>query len=293
MGTESEIASAQDDAALFASAMSDDQNEVEAPELKPETVKDEGEGKETEVETDADEGEGDEPETETQTEPRRREPRIPLARLNEESNKRRDAEVENATLKERNASLEQRLIALERQPQQRAEPVAPAEVPDPLNDPEGYAAHVHRTIRNEMVRDKVASSFEDAHDAHGEKFVKAYDLIQQVAASGDAQTRDRIIFAPNPGKALMKWFGEREAQREIGGDISAYRDRVKSEATEALKKDPEFRKALLAELRGEAETQPGRTRVDLPSLNGASGARVNDADPGSDKELLSSLMPRR
>ena len=78
----------------------------------------------------------------------------------------------------------------------------------------------------------------------------------------------------------MRWHGEQQILREAGGDPSAYKQRVAKE----IMSDPEFRKQIIQEMRGEAERGDGgrpRTSTRLPkSLNGASGGgSVRNADP--------------
>lgn len=69
----------------------------------------------------------------------------------------------------------------------------------------------------------------------------------------------------------MRWNGEQQILRQAGGDPSAYKQSVAKE----LMSDPDFRRQMLAEMRGEAERGDGgrpRTSTRLPrSLNGASG----------------------
>src|SRR5581483_3221866 len=84
--------------------------------------------------------------------------------------------------------------------------------------------------------------------------------------------------SPNPGEALVSWHKRSATLAEVGDDPAAYRERVAKETREALLKDPEFRKQLLADMRGEAgvgdDGRP-RTQVRLPkSLNGAQGSNV-------------------
>jgi hypothetical protein len=308
MGTEREDTSIQDeDRGMFEAALRDAMPEGEpasASELVPEGADEGGEGTDNAAERVEGEGGGEGEDAvskeSTENEARKgRSPRVPLARLQQETDKRRDAETENANLRERNASLEQRLTSLERRFEPGAEPGSqsgPPETPDPLMDPEGYADFVRGSIRQEMVRDKVASSFEDAHEAHGQNFEAAFNLLSRITQGGDPRDRDRIVAAPNPGKALMKWFSQREMLREAGDDPAAYRARIAGEAREALKKDPEFRKSLLAELRDEAGSQTGRpyTTTRLPSLSGASGgSRESNRFPESDAELFHDALPRR
>jgi hypothetical protein len=115
---------------------------------------------------------------------------------------------------------------------------------------------------------------------------------------GDPMARavvQRIWDAPNPGKSLMRWYGEQKILRESAGDPAAYRQRVARE----IMSDPEFRRQILSDMRGEATRADGgrpRTSTRLPkSLNGASGsgsmhASNPDLYDGSDKSIFAFAM---
>jgi hypothetical protein len=231
---------------------------------------------------------------------------VPRSRLTEEANKRRELEEASKTERERLQSeittLNRRfdeMLARTAQPapqqQPKVEPVA-ATKPDMFADPDGYEKWVLGEAQKQAVEQAtnvytqrfVEASMSDAHDANGEEFVKAYEELTGINPVTNQVVRqiDRndpvaraavqsILNAPNPGRALMQRYRQQTTLREVGPDPVAYRERVTNETREALMKDPEFRKQILADLRSEAAgADNGRPRnvTRLPkSLGDVSG----------------------
>jgi len=234
----------------------------------------------------------DQPQPQERAQPDAERHHIPLAEHLSEREKRQAAE-------RRAEEYERKLAALERA---QAEAAAPKrERPDLYADPDGYAAFMDAEredaitrIERKMQARFLDASFEDAKEQHGERFTQAYEAVMAEKARGNRTLVDRIINAANPGRLLMKWYGEQEAIREIGGDIGAYRKRVLDEA----RKDPEYRKQVLADM--EAEARGGNTIVDrsnitdLPSLTRAAGGGSRGSPMGdSDGELFASAFGRQ
>jgi hypothetical protein len=202
--------------------------------------------------------------------------RIPSSRLREETERRRAIEQERDTLRAQLAAFQ--VSQQQRQQPQQEQPAKP----DIWSDPEAWAAQQQAQFEQRMVARHVQASLVDAQEQHGEEFDAAYKALTSLP-QGDPIARatvQRIWDAPNPGKALMRWNGEQQILRQAGGDPSAYKQSVAKE----LMSDPEFRRQMLAEMRGEAERGDGgrpRTTTRLPkSLNGASGGgSVRTGDP--------------
>jgi hypothetical protein len=124
-----------------------------------------------------------------------------------------------------------------------------------------------------------------AHASHKDTFEKAFAAINKLNPQNpdDRVTVQRIYSSPNPGEALVSWHKRAQTLAEVGDDPAAYRERVAKETREALMKDPEFRKQLIADLRGEA-ANPGpdgspRTTTRLPgSFNRAPGSNLGTED---------------
>jgi len=230
------------------------------------------------------------PEAETKTE----EPkgRVPAGRLREEAEKARAAVAERDALKAQldaekatsqkaiadlNAKFEA-LLALQRQQPSAppAKPEEPVKAPDLFEDPNAFAEHLRGGMKSELdalrkeLRDQqVNASIEEARSKHGQTFEDAFGALKGL----DYRNPDNIALvkrmeaAPNPGEAIVSWHKRNQAIRTVGDDLDAYNARIADETRKSLMADPEFRKELLASLRGEALTgdqgRP-RTAVKLP-----------------------------
>jgi uncharacterized tellurite resistance protein B-like protein len=288
MGTEHEVMDTADDKDIFASALSDARDEVttDVVEEPVETAQASAEEVTAEVETPV----HTEPEPErAEAEEAREQHRVPLRELLDTRERAQKAEREREDLARQMQALQARIAAQSR-PQ--------VEAPDVLNEPVAYADHILQTVEKRVQERFLNASLSDAHEQHGEKFEKAYQALVSECERGETHLRDKIVNAPNPGRALMAWHAQQETLREVGTDPAAFKARVAAEARDSLMKDPEFRKSLIEELRAEAGT-PTTTRpstVRLPSLNSATpAARNSDAErePESDRELFRDALGRR
>ncbi len=176
---------------------------------------------------------------------------------------------------------------------------AAEELPDLFENPNGFYDHIKKLVQGAVAplteaqqKQAVAFSFQIAHALHKDTFEQAMAAVQQLDRNNpdDRATVQRILRAPDPGRALIEWHKRSETLREVGDDPQKYRERVAAE----IMKDPEFRKQLLAEMRGEAATgDNGRARTEVrlpPSLNRATGSNLRaevdtTADDGSDQAI--------
>jgi hypothetical protein len=279
----------------------EDEPEGDEPEGEEET---EGEG-ETEPAIAAKPGEAAKPDVVAPTERNL----VPPGKLREANEARRALEVELDALKAELAKgsdtraqldLLTREIAALKAPrvEPRVEPAVVKKAPDMFEDPEGFANYIQDGFRSELAkrddamdRLRVGNSMAVAHVQHKDTFEKAYAALQELKPDNpdDFAAGRRIVTSPNPGEALVGWYKDRTARAEVGNDLEAYKERLRTETREALMKDPEFKKQLIAELRGDAargDDGKPRTITRVPrSLNGAAGSNLglNRGDPrGSD-----------
>ena len=222
--------------------------------------------------------------------------RPPLSELIDERFRRQRAEDERDRAVQMLQERDRRDLAARQAAQQRRT------MPDLISDPDGFAEYIRQDtesrgteIERAVQRRLVDMTFEDAAEQFGEEFENAFQALRGEIAEGDSRMRDRIVNAPNPGKALMRWHRERAAMQEVGGDLAGYRERVLADAL----KDPEFRQSFADQLRGEATGGNGSGRstvIGLPSLNRATGsgsaARENTRWE-SDRELFNNTVRRR
>jgi len=225
--------------------------------------------------------------------------RVPSGKLREANEARRVAEAERDAVKGQLTTFSEKLDQAMRriddlsrapraEPPKPAEPPAPKAAPDIFEDPKGFVEHITQGFQSELSKrdaqlenSRVETSMAIAHAFHKDTFEKAFEAINKLDPRNpdDRATVQRIYKAPNPGDALVNWHKRSQTLAEVGDDPTAYRERVAKETREALMKDPEFRKALVAEMRGEA-AQPGpdgspRTTTRLPgSLRRAAGSNL-------------------
>jgi hypothetical protein len=227
--------------------------------------------------------------------------RVPSGRLREEAEKTRAAQAERDALKaqlEAEKTASQRAIAelnakfegftaSQRQPAQPAQPKPEEATPDLFEDPTAFVNHLQKGFDsklaaiNQQIKDqRINISMELSRTRHGEAFDAAFGALKSLDANNpdNRQLVQRLIDAPNPGEAVVTWHRRNEAIREVGDDPTAYKAKIAEDTRKALMADPEFRKQLVAELRGEAMTGDNgkpRTTVKLPaSLNRAGGGNT-------------------
>jgi hypothetical protein len=236
---------------------------------------DEGDEDDEDSEGEADDGDDDEVGDDDDVSPpadRKPEGRVPPHRLREETARREVAEAEARAARAERDALNARLTALERGAPRAEAPQAPAK-PDIFADPEGYERYVIAQADRAAETRFLNASLADAADQHGEKFTAAYKALTSLNSADptDRATVQRIISAPNPGRAVMKWHSEQALLREVGSDPDAYRQKVAKE----IMQDPEFRQRVIDGMRGEANRGDGgrpRTAIRIPrSLSEAGG----------------------
>jgi hypothetical protein len=213
-------------------------------------------------------------------------PQVPSWRLREINEEKRRVAEENERLKAEMAELRRS----QQQPRQQEQPKAdkPSR-PDPLLDPEGYAAAIREELRQEALAERREESLQRAAEAHPAEFQEAYAAAQKAV---DPALRARMQASRDPGKTLLDWHREQKVRAEVGNDPNAWLEKKLEERL----KDPAFL-AKAAELaRGSAQqnTQTnGRPRTDLPpSLNGASRANTtlkSNIEDVSDSELFQQI----
>jgi hypothetical protein len=207
-------------------------------------------------------------------------PQVPSWRVREINEEKRQMAAELEALRAERAQWQARQ---QQQPPQAQQPQPEkAAKPDPLLDPEGYANAVRDEIREEIIAERRESSLHAAHAKYTIEFEEAYAAAQKAV---DPALKARMQASRDPGETLIQWHREQKTRQEIGGDLTAYKQRLREEAL----KDPEFRKAAMAAWQAEAQPQQnnGRPRVELPpSLNGASRSnaalRASQADLSDD-----------
>lgn len=269
------------------------------PEDEPEGDEPEGDDESDEVQPAiAAKPEGDKPEVQPQQHERNL---VPPGKLREANERARAAEAALEAFKAEQAkgnakALEDKLELALREIENlkrgpvRVEPqhqVEKPKRPDLFEDPDGAIAFVEQGVQQQIAplisqiqNLRVENSMAVAHVAHKDVFEKAFDAMKQLNPQNpdDFAAGRKIVNSPNPGEALVDWYRRRETLARVGSDPTAYEERIRAETRRALMEDPEFKKQLIAELRGEAARgdngQP-RTTTRIPrSLNGVAGSNI-------------------
>lgn len=237
--------------------------------------------------------------------------RVPSGKLRDANERARTAEAERDAVKGQlttfSDKLDQamrRIDDLSRAPRpepKAAEPPAPKEAPDIFENPKGFIEHLTGMFQSELSKrdekleeTRVETSMAIAHATNKDVFEKAFEAINKLNPQNpdDRVTVQRIYKSSNPGEALVNWHKRNETLTRVGNDPAAYEERIRTETRQALLKDPEFRKQLIADLRGEAaqgDDGTPRTTTRLPrSLARAPGSNLgtgsNDARDTDDTD---------
>lgn len=207
-------------------------------------------------------------------------PQVPSWRVREINDDKRRLAEENELIKAELARLRQAPRQVE-QPKPAERPARP----DPLIDPDGYAAAIRQELREEALNERREESLLRAREANQAEFDEAYAAAQKAV---DPALKARMQATRDPGKTLLQWHREQKTRAEVGDDINAFRQREQ----ERLLSDPAFLAKAIEKARGTAQAtqQPGKApAVSLPpSLTRATNASSDvsaDDDDVSDEGL--------
>lgn len=225
----------------------DDLFEDSQEQPKAESVETKGEASEA-VEAKAETKTEDEPAKTEAEPPAAKEESVPVKALTEERRKRQDAEKRLKELEEK----------LQQAPQQEQ-----VKVPDPIEDPQGYAKFMEDKTNLDALRTKVNLSRDlmlDLKDDYAEKETLFVEL-----ARANPYLVQQMNASPNPAKFAYQTATEHlEVQKYKD---PKYQEQLKSELKEQLRKE------LLAELQ---EAKPGKkSALDVPDLTKATAAGKN------------------
>ena len=190
------------------------------------------------------------------------------AKLAELDKWREEAE---ARWKTTEATFTQRLASLQAPPPQ-VQPAPKSEpVPDPLLDPEGAMRHLEQRFEQRVLADRVNTSEMIARQQYGDAVVEA------AYAAAPQNIKAEALRHHHAFGYLIEWHKRETAAKEIGGDVNAYRERIRKEE----------REKVLAELKS-GGTQPAPK---FPgTLSSATASGDSEAAPVSDQTLLNTLF---
>jgi len=207
---------------------------------------------------------------------------VPVWRLNEVSQSKREAAARAEAAERRAMEAERRIQEFEAQ----RKPAEPVQAPDMYQDPEGWQQYVIQQAEQRaqaqadaiVTRKLVERDLMRAKEQHGEVFDKAYAALEEQIGRGDHSARMRVLNSASPGEELVKWYKSNEFLREVG-DPDTWR-----------KQQEEAMRAKILEEIGKAPDRP-KTKIP-PSLSRATAANSpgEDSPPLSDRELHASIF---
>jgi len=258
----------------------------EAPEKEQEVSEPEGEAPEAEPES-SETLEGEKPEAEE-----KQPVMVPIAEVHKGREKAKQYEEalvqSNAQVQQLQQSLAQyQQHFAQLQQQQNNAQSQPETIPDPLDDPQGYADHLSSSFNqriesvsqqhNQELKDIVMSnSLTYAKNQFGEEL--AYEAMRAADQSGISQ----IIASSNtrdPVGDAVRWYQNQNVLQTVGGDLNSYNQQQKEV----------IRKELMAEIeqkRAEAGVAPDVP----PSLSSTTNAQKSGDVVEDDEEFFKQNM---
>lgn len=207
---------------------------------------------------------------------------VPSWRVREINEAKREAEAKLAQREQEYAQTQAQLNALQQQFNQQQQPQTP---PDVFEDPQGFSSYQQQQFAQQARTFQMKTAELEAKVNYGAQEVDSAIKAALAVEHTNPQVSARIQSAQNPWAEAVQWHKEQQTQDAIGeGGIDGFRQRER----EALMADPEFRKSVFEQMRGEAGATPKPNIGSIPSLNGAPAASVNTDGPGSqsDEELF-------
>jgi hypothetical protein len=134
--------------------------------------------------------------------------------------------------KNRMRELEQQLQAKEK----------PAQAPDPLQDPEGYAQFIREqltqdfTSQNGVLRVQMSEQMV-LSGPQGAEYPAAREAFAQ-AIQNDPYLRERVKSSQHPAQEILNWYRQHKLISEIGSDPDAFVRRRYAELTAADPQNP-------------------------------------------------------
>lgn len=233
----------------------------------------------------------DQPVTEPQTDAKG----VPVAALQAEREKARQAKDEAEALRREIAELRGMVTA---QRQQTTTQPAAEQKPEPTiwDAPDEFVKSQLTPIQQEIFNQKVGFSRMLAAKDHGAEAVDAA-LAAAMAIKGtpEGQILDQRLFASmHPFDDLVQWHKKQQAFARVGDDPDAW---LQSELERRLS-DPTEQAKILERIRGSVAATPSTSRAPVtnlpPSLSGIpTGGNATPQGDQSDAGLFNSLTSRR
>lgn len=191
---------------------------------------------------------------------------VPVRAVQEERQKRQEAEASAEALRREIAELRGMVQARNQPEQPKQEQQAPATLWD---DPDGYLKSQLSPVQSQMMEMKEFMSENLAVQTYGEeKVTAAKQAIEQVARTPEGQqVIQKLMQSRHPFDDLVKWHKQQENMQRVGSDPDAW---LEAEMEKRLS-DPAYQAKIIERIRGSAASNTGRSNPAIslpPSLSG-------------------------
>jgi hypothetical protein len=167
-----------------------------------------------------------------------------------------------------------------------------------FSDPQGVLQEVTQNFAQQLATVQLDSDLKLAEIRHGsDVFKTAFEAYMGAVGDGNNfPLYQRVMSAPSPGEEIMRWHRENTLLQETGGDIEAFRQRIREQVLQELQGggqagQPSGRAAAAqdAPRRENGQFAP-RHEVRLPTatsrMNGSQVSGNEDLEDGSDDAIF-------
>lgn len=206
-----------------------------------------------------------------------------LKALQDERDKRRSAEEARKATEVERDQLKQQLADMQRQQAQ----LPPQQLPDPIDDPHGYATALQTQYQEQLLKQSLGFSLERAMEKHGEDEVqKAAEWFERSMAANPAiDLRGNMLAQPDPIGYVVASYKQATAPAATPTvDYSAIVAELQKAGYSIAKADTQPAAATTAPVR-EAPTAPKRSKV-------AAATSATTAPP-ADVSMMDAILRRK
>lgn len=198
--------------------------------------------------------------------------------------------------RERRQQSEQRAARYEFQERERqAKEQRPKLSEELFTDPDGTLTRLRQEwtspLEQEIAQLRINQDLQLAHLRHGEGFQKAWEAWYAAVQDGkDASSYFTVMNAASPGEAMVSWFNQQDIVTQVGGDLSAYKQRI---IDEYLNQNPP------RSPNGQFTSRPQAPQPAVPTsisrMGSSASARDNDDElnDGTDAAIYAAARPSR
>jgi hypothetical protein len=215
------------------------------------------------------------------------ETRVPSWRLKEESDRRREAETQLASIRDEWRQMQMQMMH-QRQPQQ---PQEQQEAPDIFADPQGFVQNLQENFNQQLRSLRLEQSLKDAHRSYGDKFNEAYSAFTDyISKTRDQATYQRVMASSDQGESLVQWHKDQTLQKELGGsDLQTFLEKQREEWL----KDPAVQAKVIEAFKATQQAGAPSNIISTPSLSRVpSAASAHDGTGSSPQDIYNYATKR-